>query len=311
MSICYADHPGETLPLEARLLDEVIVRLVEGEAERQRHDDLLEREHYLRNANAIGQVLRYVAEYRGEWVAVLTFCSAALHLKPRDRFLHWPARQVKERRHLLAQNSRFLVRPSTGRWPNLASRVLQLVCARLAQDWQCPFGHPVLLVETFVDPQRFRGTCYRAANWQALGRTRGFSRRGQDYYTDTQHPKELWVYPLGRPALRQLRAPVLAEALRAGGQSLPPPGRGNQRPAHAANDLPERALRGPPARGRTGQSWRGRAQNVRGRRPRDTRPRPAASKPATRDHRPIHFVKGLGLARHDRKIKIVPGGGGA
>jgi hypothetical protein len=167
--------------------------------------------------------LRYVAEYRGQWVAVLTFSSAALHLKPRDQFLHWPARQVKERRHLLAQNSRFLVLPATGRWPNLASRVLTLVCARLAQDWQKQFGHPVLLVETFVDPERFRGTCYRAANWQALGATRGFARRGRDYYTDTQHPKELWVHPLGRGALRQLRAPVLAAGLRVGGYSPPPP----------------------------------------------------------------------------------------
>jgi hypothetical protein len=208
MSICYANQKLEELPIESRLLDEVVVRLVEGEAQRHRHDELLEREHYLRNANAIGQVLRYVAEYRGEWVAVLTFCSAALHLKPRDQFLHWPARLVKERRHLLAQNSRFLVLPSTGRWPNLASRVLKLACARLAQDWRNQFGHPVLLVETFVDPQRFRGTCYRAANWQALGPTRGFGRRGQDYYADTKHPKELWVHPLGRGALRQLRAPV-------------------------------------------------------------------------------------------------------
>jgi hypothetical protein len=101
-----------------------------------------------------------------------------LHLKPRDQFLHWPARQVKERRHLVAQNSRFLVLPATGRWPNLASRVLKLVCARLPQDWQEQFGHPVLLVETFVDPERFKGTCYRAANWQALGATRGVAWRG-------------------------------------------------------------------------------------------------------------------------------------
>lgn len=223
MAICYADQKLEGLPIESRLFDEVVVRLVAGPAERRRHDALLEREHYLRNAKAIGRVLRYVAEYRGQWVAVLTFCSAALHLKPRDRFLHWSARQVKERRHLLAQNNRFLVLPSTGRWPNLASRVLKLVGARLAQDWQNQFGHPVLLVETFVDPERFKGTCYRAANWQALGRTQGFARRGQDYYTDTQHPKELWVYALGRGALRQLRAPVLAEALRAGGHCPPPP----------------------------------------------------------------------------------------
>jgi hypothetical protein len=223
MAICYANQKPAELPPEARLLDEVRVRLVAGPAERRRHDALLEQEHYLHNAQAIGRVLRYVAEYRGQWVAVLTFGSAALHLKPRDQFLHWPTRQVRERRHLIAQNSRFLVLPATGRWPNLASRVLKLVCERLPQDWEDQFGHRVLLVETFVDPARFKGTCYRAANWQGLGRTRGFARRGQDYYTDTQHPKELWVYPLGRGALRQLRAPGLAEGLRAGGYCPPPP----------------------------------------------------------------------------------------
>ena len=223
MAICYADQHLAVWPSEPRLLEEVTVRLVTSPAERRRHDALLKQEHYLHNATAVGRVLRYVAEYRGQWVAVLTFSSAALHVKPRDRFLHWPARPMKERRHLVAQNSRFLVLPSTGRWPNLASRVLKLVCARLAPDWQEEFGHPVLLVETFVDPERFKGTCYRAANWQALGATRGFARRGRDYYTDTQHPKELWVYPLRRGALRQLRAPVLAAALRAGGQTPPPP----------------------------------------------------------------------------------------
>lgn len=223
MSICYADYRREDLPVESRLLEEVTVRLVASEAERERHDGLLEREHYLGNATAVGRVLRYVAEHRGEWVAVLTFCSAALHLKPRDRFLKWSARQVKERRHLIAQNSRFLVLAWTGRWPNLASRVLRLVCGRLSSDWQEQFGHPVLMAETFVDPQRFRGTCYRAANWQALGRTQGFGRCGQDYYVDREHPKELWVYPLSRGALRQLRAEELAEGLRQGRPPLPPP----------------------------------------------------------------------------------------
>jgi hypothetical protein len=146
-----------------------------------------------------------------------------LHLKPRDRLLHWSARQVKERRHLIAQNSRFLVLPSTGKWPNLASRVLKLVCARLSQDWPRQFGCPVLLVETFVDPKRFAGTCYRAANWQALGATQGFARRGQDYYLDKEHPKELWVYPLRRGALQRLRAPTLAVELQSGVVPLPPP----------------------------------------------------------------------------------------
>ena len=210
------------LPAEALLLEEVVVRLIASEAERRRHDQLLERHHYLHNANAVGQVLRYVIEYRGEWVALLTFCSAALHLKPRDRFLQWTARQVCQRRHLIAQNSRFLVLPATGRWPNLASRAIKLVCQRLAGDWQAQFGHPVLLVETFVDPNRFRGTCYKAAGWAVLGPTQGFERCGQDFYLDTQHPKELWVHPLGPQALEQLRATELLPELRVGGPVLPP-----------------------------------------------------------------------------------------
>lgn len=223
MSIHYAEGEVGDLPVEERWLGEVTVRLIQEESERRRHDQLLEKEHYLHNPTAVGRVLRYVAEYRGQWVAILTFCSAALHLKPRDRFLHWTARQVKERRHLIAQNSRFLVLASTGKWPNLASRVLKLVCARIAKDWQSHFGCPVLLVETFVDPARFAGTCYRAANWQALGETQGFARRGQDYYLDQEHPKELWVYPLGRGALRRLRAPTLDAELQDGITPLPPP----------------------------------------------------------------------------------------
>jgi hypothetical protein len=220
MSVSHTNHPVEGLPSEPRLLQEVAVRLI-GPEERPRHDELMEREHYLGNANAIGQVLRYVAEYRGQWVAALTFCSAALHLKPRDRWLHWSARQVSQRRRLIAQNSRFLILASTGRWPNLASRVLKLVCGRLPADWETHFGHPVLLAETFVDPQRFRGTCYQAAGWQALGQTQGYERCGQDFYLDTQHPKELWVRPLGPQALEQLRAPCLSPAL--GGQPRPLP----------------------------------------------------------------------------------------
>ena len=210
------------LPVEAHLLDQVGVRLIETEEDRRRHDELMERHHYLHNAKAVGQVLRYVVEYHGEWVALLTFCSAALHLKPRDRFLKWTARQVCERRHLIGQNSPFLVLPATGRWPNLASRALKLVCQRLREDWQAQFGHPVLLVETFVDPNRFRGTCYKAAGWEALGQTQGYERCGQDFYLDTQHPKELWVRPLGAKALEQLRARELPPELSAGGPALPP-----------------------------------------------------------------------------------------
>ena len=200
MSDCYCEHPIAGLPGEDRLLEEVTVRLITVE-ERQAFDLLMEREHYLHNSTAVGQVLRYVALYNGQWVALLTFCSAALHLKFRERLLGWNPRQLSERRHLITQNSRFLILPSTGKWPNLASRVLKLVCDRLSQDWKEHFGHPVLLAESFVDPQRFRGTCYKAAGWQPLGQTQGFERSRQDFYVDKEHPKELWVRALGRNAL--------------------------------------------------------------------------------------------------------------
>src|ERR1035437_8458534 len=223
MSLCHLDQVMVGLPVEARLLEQVGVRLTETEAERRRHDELLERHHYLHNANAVGQVLRYVVEYHGEWVAVLTFCSAALHLKPRDRFLRWTVRQVCERRHLIAQNSRFLVLPATGRWPNLASRSLKLVCQRLAGDWQAQFGHPVLLVETFVDPNRFRGTCYKASGWEALGQTQGYERCGQDFYLDTQHPKELWAGGPGFPPSPPVKPPQMESLWRYARQRLTDP----------------------------------------------------------------------------------------
>lgn len=212
----------EGLPPEERLLEEVTIKLITP-AERERYDLLMESEHYLHNANAVGQVLRYVARYRDKWVALITFCSAALHLKFRDRLFNWNPRQVSERRHLIAQNSRFLILPSTGKWPNLASRVLKLTCDRLSEDWKQHFGHPVLYAETFVDPQRYRGTCYKAAGWQALGQTKGFERSRQDFYVDKDHPKELLVRALGPDALAQLQAKELAPELRNGHAPPPPP----------------------------------------------------------------------------------------
>ncbi len=209
-------------PPEPVLLEAVTVRLIE-ESERERFDEELATKHYLKNAKAVGRVLRYVAEYQGQWVALLVFSSSAYHLKPRDRLLQWPARQVAERRHLIAQNARFLVLAAPGQWPNLASRVLKLSCARLAQDWQRHFAYPVLGVETFVDPNRFRGTCYKAAGWQPLGPTQGTERNWQDFYTDTRHPKELWFHPLGPGALEQLRAPQLPPHLAEPQGPLPPP----------------------------------------------------------------------------------------
>ena len=222
MSLDIVDRCRGGLPPEPKLLSAVTVRLIE-DSERARFDELLATEHYLKNPTVVGAVLRYVAEYQGQWVALLVYSSAALHLKPRERWLQWSARQLAQRRHLLAQNSRFLVLAAAGEWPNLASRVLKLTGQRLAADWQQHFGHPVLAVETFVDPQQFRGTCYHAAGWQRLGPTQGFERVWRDFYSDTQHPKELWVRALSPGALDQLRAAELPPELADPAKPLPPP----------------------------------------------------------------------------------------
>ena len=143
MSVHLFDCSIAGTPSEPTLLQEVTVRLIE-DSERQRFDEELVSKHYLKNARAVGAVLRYVAEYAGEWVALLLFNSPAYHIKLRDQWLHWTPAQVPQRRHLLAQSSRFLVLAAPGKWPNLASRVLKGACERLPHDWQQQYGYPVL-----------------------------------------------------------------------------------------------------------------------------------------------------------------------
>ena len=222
MAISYAQLKFPGLRSEPLLLDEVNVRLINPETERAEHDLLNEKEHYLHSATAVGNVLRYVAEYRGRWLAVMTFCSAAFHLKARDQFFKWSAREVPARRHLIAQNCRFLVLPDTGHWPNLASRILKQVAKVISGDWLQHFGHPVLALETFVDSEHFRGTCYKAAGWVVLGGTKGCERHARDFYGETKQPRELWVKPLSTAALATLRAPELPPELRSPSVSAPP-----------------------------------------------------------------------------------------
>jgi hypothetical protein len=221
MAVHLFNGPIEGTPSEAKLLEELSVRLMDA-GERERFDEELSTKHYLRNATAVGRVLRYVAEYQGQWIALLVFSSPALHIKVRDRWLNWSAREVKARRHLIAQNARFLVLGAARQWPNLASRVLKLTCQRLAKDWQEHFGYPVQVAETFVDPERFRGTCYKAAGWEPLGPTGGFQRDWQDFYTDTQHPKQVWVRALEEGALERVRASELPAELADPRGPLPP-----------------------------------------------------------------------------------------
>jgi len=175
------------------MLREIDVRLVEPEEE-ARFQELLQAHHYLGCLRKIGQTLWYVATHCGEWVALLTFSAAALKLAARDQWIGWSYRQQYARLQLLANNTRFCVLPAFQR-PNVASRALALCERRLSRDWNDAYGHPIVLLETFVD-SRHRGTLYLAANWTYIGETRGFRRIPGGYSATTLEPKKIFVRPL-------------------------------------------------------------------------------------------------------------------
>jgi hypothetical protein len=205
---------------EQELLDTVSLRLIERE-ELERWERLICEHHYLRDATMVGRCLRYVAEVRGAWIALLGWNSAAYHLKARDAWIGWSPGQRQKRLALVAQNSRFLILPGV-QCPNLASRLLALNVQRLDLDWRLTHGHGLLLCESFVDPERYLGTCYRAAGWQRLGRTGGYARAGKDYYVAHDRPKELWVLPLAKNAARLLAGGPLPESYH-NAEAEPPP----------------------------------------------------------------------------------------
>jgi hypothetical protein len=182
-------------------LRSVQVRLLRRE-ERESWERLMREHHYLGFRGMVGESLRYVAEAQGRWVALLGWSSAALKCSARDRWIGWPEVVQWRGLGLVVNNSRFLLLPGE-RVANLASRVLALNLKRLSRDWQEAYGHPVWLAETFVDPRRFSGTCYRAAGWVSVGMTRGFRRRAGRYEAHGE-PKMVWVRPLVRQAALRL-----------------------------------------------------------------------------------------------------------
>ncbi len=197
---------------EDDFLRKVEVRLL-ADNEVAQFNFYLEREHYLESSRLAGQSIRYVAEVAGQWVALLTFSAAALHLKARELEIGWTARQRARRLGWVAQNSRFLVLPQRQRYPNLASRVLGLALRRLSQDWRERWGHPVLMVESFVDESRHPGTCYRACGFQAVGATKGFKRASRDFYEEHGQPKQLYLRELRPGACQKLRQARLPQEL--------------------------------------------------------------------------------------------------
>ena len=207
---------------EQTILDQLQVQLV-GPQQRPRWNKLVCQHHYLKNADLVGEQLRYVAtDAQGNWLALLGWSAPALHLKARDQSIEWSEEQRERRLPLLAQNSRFVILADRQTFPNLASRAMKLCLQRLSEDWQKQYRHPILMVESFVDRQLFRATAYKASGWQALGYSAGFKRVAEDFYQRHDRPKELWVKELHPLAWQWLRAKQLPPHLARYEKSTPP-----------------------------------------------------------------------------------------
>lgn len=181
-------HVNELRPVE--------VQQVRRTGDEPLFNSLIEYHHYLGYEQPVGEHLKYLVWAHGRPVACMAWSSAPRHLGSRDRFIGWSQQARKRNVRFIAYNTRFLILP----WiqaPHLASHILSRVTATLSRDWERVYGHPIWFTETFIDPERFRGTCYRAANWILLGRTTG---RGKDDLTHRQNRsiKEVFGLPLTR-----------------------------------------------------------------------------------------------------------------
>jgi hypothetical protein len=195
----------DTTPLVVPLsvLRPLEFRLVRRSGEEVLFNNLIEQYHPLRYIQPVGEHLKYTVYAGGRPIACLAWSSAPRHLGARDRYIGWKAEARRRNLRYLAYNPRFLVAP----WvqvQHLASHILGQMARRIADDWERVYGHPVYYLETFVDPERHRGTCYRAANWVVLGRTTG---RGKNDQTNRPNRsiKQVLGYAL-TPRFRELLA---------------------------------------------------------------------------------------------------------
>jgi hypothetical protein len=197
----------DTTPIEGSLaslgpLDIRLVRRADGEDD---FNYLLNQYHYLGFNRPVGEHLKYLVLAAARPIGCLAWNSGPLKLKLRDDLVGAPRQVYAHNLHLIAYNSRFLIAPWV-KVPHLASHLLGRIARRISADWQQLYQHPIWLLESFVDIERFKGTCYRAANWQCLGRSVGRGTKSTVHSKATSI-KELWVYPLSRNFRQQLLAP--------------------------------------------------------------------------------------------------------
>jgi hypothetical protein len=188
---------AELLPLR--------VVLVEGACQRRVFGRLLQAHHYLGYYRPVGENLPYLIESRAQQVlGCALFGAAAWRCTPRDRFIGWSDEDRESCLQAIANNMRLLVLPSV-RVPHLASQLLGELSQRLSADWQRKYGRRICLLETFVDPEHFSGTTYRAANWIHVGQTQGRGRQGPSRHIRSASIKDVYVFPLHSRFREQLR----------------------------------------------------------------------------------------------------------
>ena len=183
-------------------LKQILVRPV-AEDEESEYQKLMQTHHYLGAIPKIGETIWYVATYEDQWIAMVSFSAAALKCAARDHWIGWSYRHQSGRLKLIANNSRFLILP-VKQVKNLGSKLLSLCLKRLSGDWLEKYGHPILMVETFVDPERFHGGVYRAGNWHMVGHTKGFRRITGGYSPQRTSRKMIFLKPLYRRAQKVL-----------------------------------------------------------------------------------------------------------
>jgi len=189
-----ATEPLSPILYPAPALRNIHLELVSNKNSSRLWNEYIDRYHYLGHKSLPGAQLRYFARSEEGLLALFGFGAAAWKVAPRDKFIGWPANQRENNLHLIVNNARFLILPWV-KSQHLASKLLGLVARRIADDWMNRYGYRPVLLETFVEKERFAGTCYRAANWTCLGDTQG---RGK---LDRVHAhgvpiKSIWVYPL-------------------------------------------------------------------------------------------------------------------
>lgn len=177
--------------------------LVEGKAESRLWREQVERHHYLGCRVPFGAHLRYFVRNRDRELACLLWTSPAWKMQPRDAWIGWNDQQRRHHLQSIVNHGRFLVLPWV-RVPGLASKILALSARQMPRDWETRYGHRPLLLETLVDAARFRGTCYRAANWIFVGQTTGRGRMDHDHKKHGQSIKDIYLYPLIRDARQYL-----------------------------------------------------------------------------------------------------------